>query len=159
MTLNINELVRGGTICLSKVGLAEGNADHGFSILEASGAGYITYAINGIMYVLADAVNVAPTACAEQALGTTCLYLVTLTAGGTLDTIKGVEVDNDELAAGNAVLHWPTPAVDTCPIGAVKVAAGTTAFTVGVDDLTDDIGTGTVTYYDLLAIPAAPLTS
>jgi hypothetical protein len=68
-------------------------------------------------------------------------------------------VSNTDLAAGNKVLEWPAPAADTCPIGAIKVAAGTTAFIVGTDDITDDVGTGTITFYDLFSVPVSPLTS
>ena len=158
MTMNISELVRGGTLCLSKAGLAEGTNDHTVKIAADNGAG-VDFAIDGLLYHKVTTDNIDPTECDEQALGTTCLYLVTLTSTGTLDTIKGTEVDNDDLSAGNTVLQWPQPAASTCPIGAIKIATGTTAFQVGVDDLTDDIGTGTVTYYDLLAVPPGPLTS
>ncbi len=158
MTLNISELVRGGTLCLSKAGLAEGTNDHTVKTAAPNGAG-VDFAIDGILYHLTDADNIDPTECDEQALGTTCLYLITLNSSETLDTVKGTEVDNDDLSAGNVVLQWPTPAASTCPIGAIKIATGTTAFQVGVDDLTDDIGTGTVTYYDLLAVPPGPQTS
>lgn len=158
MTINLDELARGGTACFSKAGLAEGTNDATIKFAAPNGAG-IDFAINGILYHKADTDNIDPTACDEQALATTCLYLVTVNASGTVDTIKGTEVANASLTAGTAVLQWPTPAASTCPVSALKIAAGTTAFTVGTDDLTDDIGTGTVTYYDLFTVPVAPLTS
>lgn len=154
---NMSELVRGGTFCLSQAGLAEGTNDHTITIAASNGAG-VDYCINGYMYHKADADNIDPTSCTEQALGTTCLYIFTLNSSGTLDTIKGVEVDSDDLAAGQAV-HWPSPAVDTCPIGGMKIVTGATAFQVGVDDITDDIGTGSVTFYNFFAVPDEPITS
>lgn len=155
--MNLSELVRGGTFCLSKAGMAEGSGDAGVAIAAPNGAG-VDFCIDGKMYHKADAASIDPTSCTEQALGTTCLYIFTLTSGGTLDTIKGTEVDSDDLAAGKAV-HWPLPAVDTCPIGGMKIVTGTTAFQVGVDDITDDIGTGSVTFYDLFSVPDEPVVS
>uniref|UniRef100_A0A6M3XKQ9 Uncharacterized protein n=1 Tax=viral metagenome TaxID=1070528 RepID=A0A6M3XKQ9_9ZZZZ len=158
MTLNLNDLVRGGTACFSKAGLAEGTNDHTIKTAAPNGAG-VDFAINGLSYHKADTDNIAPTVCDEQALGTTCLYVVTLQTDGDVVVTKGNEVDNDDLSGGYAVLDWPTPPAGECPVGAIKVAAGTTAFTVGVDDITDDVGTGTITFYDFFAVPAAPLTS
>lgn len=159
MTLNINELVRGGTLCLSKAGFGEGSGDAGFKIAAPNGAG-VDYVINGTLYHKADTANIAVgTAAAEQTLGTTCLYIFQLDSSGNLTVVKGTEVSNTDLAAGNKVLEWPTPTVNKCPIAAAKVAAGTTAFTIGTDDITDDVGTGTITFYDLMSIPATPLTS
>jgi hypothetical protein len=148
--------LRGGTVCLSKAGLGEGTNATTIKIAAPNGAG-VDFAIDGVLYHKADADNIDPTACDEQADETTCLYLVTLNASGTVDTVKGTEVDSDELSAGNVVLHWPAPAADTCPIGAIKVATDGAAFTMA----TTDLGAATVTdtYYDLLAVPVAPLTS
>ncbi len=154
---NLSELVRGGTFCLSKAGMAEGTNDSTVKINAPNGAG-VDFCINGIMYHKADTDNIAPTACAVQALGTSCLYIFTLDDDGLLDTVKGVEVLAADLAAGK-VLHWPQPAALTAAIGGMKIRTGATAFTVGVDDLTDDIGTGAVTYYDFFAVPDAPQTS
>lgn len=157
--LNANgEQLRGGTLCLSKAGLAEGTDDATIKIAADNGAG-VDYCINGILYHKADTDNIDPTSCTEQADATTCLYLVTLNSSGTVDTIKGTEVTTADLTAGNEVLRWPVPAVNTCPIGAIKIATSGAAFQVGVDDITDDISSGTVTFYNLFAVPAAPLTS
>lgn len=153
---NLSELVRGGTICLSKAGLAEGTNDHTVKIAAPNGAG-VDFAINGYLYHKADTDNIVPTTCAIQAVSTTCLYLVTLNSSGTLAVVKGTSVLTVNVGANPVV--WPEPAASTCPIGALKIAAGTTTFQVGVDDLTDDIGTGSVTYYDLVAVPDAPIVS
>jgi len=159
MTINANELLRGGTIRLNRgasASLAEGTGDATCKFAVA-----VDFAIDGILYHKAITDNIAMTAQTEQALATTCLYLVTLTTGAAVAVVKGVEVANADLTSGKAVLRWPAPAVDTCPVGAIKVACGTTAFQLGTggDDLTDDIGTGTVTYYDLCLVPASPMTS
>ena len=158
MTLNLNELARGGTACFSYAGLAEGTNDSTIKIAASNGAG-VDYAINGVLYHKADADNIDPTACDEQADDTKCLYLFTLNSSGTLDTIKGTEVDTADLTAGTAVLEWPTPAADTCPIGAMKIETDGATFTVGTDDITSDISGGTVTFYNLFTVPVSPLTS
>jgi len=132
--------VKGGTVCLSKAGLAEGTNASTIKIVAPNGAG-VDFVIDGILYHKAEADNIDPTACEAQADETTCLYLVTLNASGTLDTVKGTEVDTDDLTAGTAVLHWPTPVEDTCPIGAIKVATDGATFTIG----TTDLGAATVT--------------
>lgn len=154
---NLNEAHRGGTFCLSKAGLAIGSTKSQVAIAAPNGAG-VDFCINGIAYHKADAASVAITAAAVQPALTTCLYLVCLDASGNLSTVKGTEVLNADLTAGNKVLQWPTPAANTCPIGAVKVAlANAATFTAGTTlfDATDV----TATYYDLFAIPSAPLTS
>lgn len=152
--MNFDDISRHGTMCFGYALPAEGTND---STIKTTNA--VSYMINGIMYTKAATDNIDPTACTEQAAAKTCLYLITVNASGTVDTIKGTEVASADLTAGTAVLVWPTPAADTCPIGAMKIATGTTAFTVGTDDITDDIGTGSVTFYSLGAIPARPMTS
>jgi hypothetical protein len=154
--LNLSEQVKGGTFCLSKAGMAEGTGDATVKINAPNGAG-VDFAINGIMYHKADTDSIDPTSCTEQALGTTCLYIFTLNSSLTLDTIKGTEIANANV--GNDPVQWPDPVANTCPIGGMKIATGTTAFQVGVDDITDDVGTGTITFYDFFAIPDAPQVS
>ena len=156
MGINLDELARGGTICLSKAGLAEGTNAATIKTVAPNGAG-IDYAINGILYHLADADNIAITAATAQADLTTCLYLVCLDSSGTLSTVKGTEQVTANLTAGTHTLEWPTPTADTCPIGAIKVVTSGATFTAA----TTDLGAGTVTdtYYDLVAVPSAPLTS
>ena len=157
MTINLNELARGGTMCLSKAGLAIGSTPAQVAIAAPNGAG-VDFAINGVIYHKADAASVAITAATAQAASYTCIYLVCLNSSGTLSTVKGTAVLTANLTAGTDVLQFPTPTADTCPIGYLKVAtaAGYT-FTAGTTDLN---ATGiTTTYVDLLAVPVAPLTS
>jgi len=159
MTLNLNELPRGGTVCLCKAGLAIGSTPAEISWTNADGTGYINYAINGIAYSAADDASQAVTAGTEQPVLTKCLYLVLLNSSGTLSTVQGTEQLTAALTAGTATLEWPTPTANTCCIGAFKVetkVAGT--YTAGTTALTP-AATLAVTYYDLFAVPVSPLTS
>jgi len=156
MTINMNDLVRGGTVCLAKAGLAIGGTTTKVKIVAPNGAG-VDFAINGILYHKADADDVFTFTAATQAASTTCLYLACLDSSGTATVIKGAEVSTAGLLAGTVQLHWPTPTVNTCPIGAVRVASGAGVFTAGTTALTG--GTVTVAYHDLFSVPAAPLAS
>lgn len=157
MTINLNELPRGGTLCLSKAGLAIGSTPAQLAIAAPNGAG-VDYAINGIIYHLADAATVAVTAGTAQGLLRKCIYLVCLDSSGNLTTVQGTAQLTADLTAGTAVLAWPTPTADTCCIGAVKVQTASTAnFTAGTTDF--NATNVTATYYDLLTVPVDPLTS
>lgn len=155
MTLNMDELMRGGTLCVTQAGLkiSTGGSAEKVEIAASNGAG-IDFAIDGIMYHLADADELAMTAADEQADLYTCLYLICLNSAGTLSTVKGIAVLTTDLTAGSHTLKWPTPAADTCPIGAVKIINSGAAFTAGTTALT-----GISTFYDLVAVPTSPLTS
>ena len=157
MTINLNELPRGGTLCLSSAALGIAGTASKLKITAPNGAG-VDYAIKGIFYHKADADNLAMTAATAQAVLTTCVYLVCLDSSGNLTTVKGTEQLNADLTAGTAVLDWPTPTADTCCIGAVKVKCESTAtFTAGTTSLA--ASNVTDTYYNLAAVPVAPLTS
>lgn len=148
---------RGFTGCLSKAGLGiAGTADR-VKFTAPNGAG-TDFAINGRAYHLADVDNLDTGAAAVQAANTTCLYLLQLDSGGTLSAVKGDEVLNTDLAAGNKVLHWPQPEANKCPVGAVKVALGAVTFTLGTTNF--DAASVTETWYDFAAgMPVEPLTS
>lgn len=151
------EIPYGVTACLSKAGLAEGTNANTFKVNAPNGAG-IDFVINGLAYHYADTDNIAMTAATAQADLTTCLYLVCITSDGTVSTVKGTEQLTADLTAGKAVLRWPTPTANTCPIGAIKVLNSGGTFTAGSTDL----GAGTVTdsYYDFaMGMPTAPLAS
>lgn len=154
--INMNEDHRGGTACFGKASLAIGSTATGISIASLSGAG-IYYAINGVMYYKADAATAAVTVHDAQAADTKCIYLVCLDSSGTVSSVKGTEVLSTALAAGTAVLEFPTPVADTCPIGYFTMTTVDVTFTTGTDNLT---ASGcTAAYADLHRIPAAPLTS
>lgn len=150
---NLSTGVRGGTMCLSKAGLAIGSTAAELSIAAPNGAG-IDYAIDGVAYHLADDATVVVTATAVQAVDTTCLYLVTLTTAGVLATTKGVEVLTAALAAGTTVLEIPELPADVCQIGLLKVVTVAVTFTGATTDF--DASGVTTTYQDLMTLPPQP---
>jgi len=155
--LNDQNTNRGFTGCMSKAGLGiAGTADR-LKITAPNGAG-VDYGINGLAYHKADVDNIDISAAAQAAL-TTCLYLICVDSDGTVSAVKGTEQLNADLAAGNVVLHWPTPTEDTCPIGAIKVKCENAAtFTLGTTNL--DATDVTDTYYDFaMGMPIEPLTA
>jgi hypothetical protein len=150
---NMSELVRGGTLCLSKAGLHKGTTTT-LDIAAPNGAG-VDFCIGGKMYHKADTNTIATTACAQQAALTSCLYLVMLSAAATpaLSVVKGTEVLTAKVAA--ETLQWPTPTDGTCVIGAFRIDTPTGyTFTAGTSTYDSN---NTATFYDLLAVPDAPL--
>ena len=155
---NLSELPRGGTMCLSKTGLI--STDAAMDIVSPNGAG-IDFAIGGVLYHAADQTDTAITACDEQAVLTTCIYLVCMAAAvspGTMSVVKGTEVLTADIASDKCVLTWPQPLVNTCPIGAFKVVlAGAATFTSGTTQVDD--ANVTTTFCDLFVVPDKPVTS
>ena len=165
-------LAQGATLCLAAAGLAEGTNANTIQTANA-----ITYTIDGRFYSKAATDNIAisyagpsvyqAAAGGVQAVnggfsggvnGSTRLYLICLDASGNASIVPGQIVDSAELAAGRVALQFPDAPRGVCPIGALRVAltAGT-AFTPGSTDLSD---TGvTDTFYDLMDVPANPLTA
>ena len=159
MTINLNEIPRGGTICLSKAGLAIGGTDKATLAIAAPNGAGVDFAINGVLYHKADAADaLALTAAVVQPVLTKCIYLVCLSIAGALTTVKGTAVLTADLTAGTKVLDFPAPTVDTCCIGYIKVAlANAATFTAATTNLNaTDV---TATYVDLLTVPVSPLTS
>ena len=118
--INLNELARGGTICLSKAGLAIGTTASKAQILTSPVGKGVDYAIKGLLYHKDDADDAILFTGLAQADLTTCLYLVCLDKDGTVSVVQGTAVLSADLCAGNAVLHWPEPAALNCPIGAIN---------------------------------------
>ncbi len=134
MTINMSELVRGGTFCLSKAGLAVDTDENDLKIAAPNGAG-VDYVINGILYHKADTTGIDTNTASIQAASTSCLYLVCLDSSGTLSIVKGDEVATADITSGKEVLTWPTPTEDTCCIGAIRIDTATdVTFTMGTDD-------------------------
>jgi len=157
--INLNDGQRGGTFCLTKVGLTIGDgAKTGIALASVVGTGS-DFCIDGILYNKADAAtNVPLTAAAIQPVLTKCLYLICIDSGGTISSVKGTAVLAADLTAGTAVLKWPDLPADKCAIGCVKIALASTAtFTAGTTAL--DASNVTATYYDLFSVPTEPLTS
>jgi len=157
--LNMSELARGGTKCHGKAGLAEGAGAHTLLILAADGTAFLNYSINGIAYVKADTDNIAMTALVVQPDLYSCLYLVTLNAGGDLAIVKGVQRLTADVTSGKNPLQWPVPAEDTCPIGGFRIDTDGITFTSGTTDLAAVAAAGTVTYYDFARVPDTPIVS
>lgn len=154
MSRNMNELIRGGTLCLSKAGLAIGTTTTGISIAAPNGAG-VDFAIKGVLYHKADAATAAITAAAAQAADTKCLYMICLNSSGTVSSVKGTEVTTANYTAGNAELHFPEVDEDVCVIGYFSMTTVAVTFTAGTTALT---ASGcTAAYVDLMAMPADPV--
>ena len=160
--MNLNDDPKGGIFCLSKAGLAIGSGDvKDLDIAAPNGAG-VDFVIDGKLYHKADAADIAVVVTDEdgsvvstQAADTTCLYLVQLDVSGNLTTIKGEEVDTDELTAGSATLKYPVQTEDTCPIGAVKIVTDGVTFLCGTDNFSkSDVAD---TYYGLFTLPPHPM--
>jgi len=139
---NLTYLTPGG-LSLSNGNLAEGTTANTIQI-----AAVIDFMIGELLYSKAITDSIAMTACAVQAAGTTCMYLITLNAAGTVVITKGTEQITGSL--GN--LLWPTQPSNTAVIGAIKVATATNPFTSGSTDLS--AAGVTVTYYNLMARPS-----
>lgn len=153
--MNLSELVRGGTFCLSKAGLAIGGTTTKVKILAPNGAG-VDFVIGGKLYHLASGDNIFTLSGAVVTALYSCLFVLGLDKDGTAHCAKGSEVLTTSVAAGTALV-WPASDSDVCPIGYIRVDAGASAFTPGTTALTG--GTVTVTYVDCFAIPDAPIVS
>ena len=155
--MNLNEEPRGGTMSLTKAGLALGSTATQVAILNPAGTG-VVFAIAGIQYYKANAASTAITAAATQPLLTKCIYLVCLDASGTLSTVKGKEILASDLLNGARVIDWPDVPAGKCAIGAFKISlANAATFTAGTTALNaTDV---TATYYDFLNVPTSGLTS
>jgi hypothetical protein len=117
-------------------GLAEGTNAHTLKTTYPVG-----FEVAGQAYHKAATDNIAMTACAEQADLTSCLYLVTVAAGGTVTTTKGTEALTTAVAAGTATLTLPEAPDGEAVLGAFKVVNSGAVFVSG----TTDLGAGTVT--------------
>ena len=156
MTLNINELMRGGTCMLSKAGLAVGGTASKARINNPTTTAFTTWAINGLTYTIADADNGIILSGDEQADLSTCLYTVCISTAGAGTVVQGEVELTADVTAGKVALDWPAPTVDTCPVGGIKVVTSGGVFTPG----TTSLGTlNTATYYDFFCIPTGPITS
>lgn len=89
--------------------------------------------------------------------GSTRLYLLCLTALGTLGIVPGKIVDSAELAGGRVSLDFPDAPAGSCPIGALRV--GLTASTTFVPGVTSLAASGvTSSFINLATVPSNPLT-
>ncbi len=152
---NLSELVRGGTFCLSKAGLAIGGTTSKVKTAAPNGAG-TDFAIGGKLYHLADTDNMFTLSGAVITALYSCIFVLGLDKDGTAHVAKGTQKLTTDVTAGTP-LEYPESDSDVCPIGYIRVDAGAGAFTPGTTALTG--GTVTVTYVDCFAIPDAPIVS
>lgn len=110
-----------GNMGLDYAGLAEGTNATTIKTTYA-----ISYRIGGQLFYKAATDNIAMTACAAQAANTTCYYLVSINASGTVKLTKGTD--------GSTTL--PALPTSEVPIGVMKIAlSGGATFTSGTTDL------------------------
>jgi hypothetical protein len=156
--LNANDdQVRGGTLCLSKAGLAIGGTATKVKTAAPNGAG-IDYCIEGILYHKTDADDVFTLSGDALAASKMCLFLLGLNSSGTMTVVQGDTYSTSDIENGLKTIQWPKMTEGYCPIGAVLVetAAGYT-FTPGTTNLS---ATGiTDTYIDIFALPTVGLGS
>ena len=142
-----SEAVRGGTLCLSKAGVAEGGTAQKIKTAAPNGAG-TDFAINGILYHLVDVDDFWTMSGDAMAIASECLWLLCINAAGTMSVVQGDTVTTANIDSGYTPLRWPGVGPTVCPLGGVKVVTVASIFTPGTTALT-----GTATYYDFLAIP------
>lgn len=130
-SINANYSVRGGTYSEGRSGLAKHGTTHNH--LLTANASVVNF--DGAQSDVAAVADITPTALAQQAAETTCLYLHCVTAAGVASQVRGKEVNSAQLAAGLVQLKWPRPAANTVPIGGYKIeTAASTTFTNGTTD-------------------------
>lgn len=109
-----------GNCSLDNAGLLEGTNATTFKTQYA-----VSFRIGGQCFYKAATDNIAFTATAQQASGTTCYYLFTIDAAGTITVTKGTD--------GSTTL--PDCPDDEAPLGVLKLVLGATTFTGGTTDL------------------------
>lgn len=113
----------------------------------------INYCIKGVLYIQAATATIdlsaVPSAALNvaQAAGKYCAYLVTLSAAGVFDVVKGT----DATTAALALAALPEINTDECPVGILVVANTTNPFTLGTTN--SDAAGVTWTCYDICDIP------
>jgi len=154
--INLSEIVRGGTFCLSKAGLAIGSDTAKVKIAAPNGAG-VDFSIGGKLYHKADTADCFTLSGTDVTALYSCIFVLGLDKDGTAHAAHGVEVLTANVAAGLAQLTFPESDSDVCPIGYLRVDAGASLFDPGTTALSG--GTVTATYVDCFAIPDAPIVS
>lgn len=155
---NLNaEQVRGGTLCLSKAGVAIGSTATKVKFAAPNGAG-IDYAIKGYCYHKADTDDFWTLSGSVLAVSSSVIYLLCINSAGTMSIVEGDAVLTANITSGYTTLKWPQPGESVCPVGAVRVDTNASVtFTPGTTNLS---AAGiTDTYYDFFALPEVDLTS
>ena len=147
MAQNISFQSTNGNFCLANATLAKGTTT---TISTAA----IDFMIDGLVYTKATAANFAPTATASQAAGTSCLYLVTVVAAGTVTVTKSTV---EQVIGSGLALTWPSIPASSAVIAGFKMATATNAF-IGGTTAHDATGC-TATYYNFMTPPTFTLTA
>lgn len=148
MPHNLSYLTRSGNINLGNAQLAEGTNANTIKTVQA-----IDYLISGLLYSKAATDNIAMTAAAVQAAGTTAVYLITIDVNGTVTITKG---DQATIGQGT-VLKWPAAPAASAVIGGFKLKNTTNPFTSGTTDLS--AAGVTATFYNFAAYPEHSITA
>jgi len=140
--------------CITNAVVGIGSTSTQLSTASTVGTG-TDYAIDGIAYNFSDDATFTMTAMAQQAVSTSCLYLLQVNAAGTTSTKKGVEALTADLGVTRS-LQWPQPDADNCPLGGFKVALDSSTTFTGATTALDAAGV-TDTYYSFIGgLPLAP---
>ena len=152
--MNLNDNPRAGTLCLTCPSLMQDGAT-----ADAETTRDFSFAIDGLTYFFTSGDgDVKLDADNDETVTTltTAVFLISVDADLTISIVKCEEVLNTAIAAGGQVIQWPVGAEDTCPVGAIKIKnASASVFTCGTTVLS--AANITDTYYNFLAVPAAPL--
>jgi hypothetical protein len=135
-----------GNINLGNAQLAEGTNAGTIKTVQA-----IDFMIGELLYSKAITDNIAVTAGAVQAAGTTAIYLISINSSGTVTTTKGGE----QVTGSGLAMLWPSIPANNAVIGALKVANATNPFTAGTTDLS--AAGVTATFYNLMTMPSFTL--
>lgn len=155
---NLNaEQVRGGTLCLSKAGVAIGGTASKVKTAAPNGAG-TDFAIKGYLYHLADTDDFWTLSGDTIAVSSSCLILLCVNASGTMSIVQGDAVLTANITSGYTSLKWPQPGEAVCPLGAVRIDTNASVPFVMGTTLLSAAGI-TDTYYDFFALPELDLTS
>jgi len=124
--------------------LSDGSWAEGTNTKTVKNDAIVKYMIAGTVYHKAVTDNQAMTACAAQATGTTCLYLLSLDASGTLTITKGATVASGTGTDSAAIPVCPSAEV---PVSLMQITTSGASFTCG----TTDLGATGITdvFYDL----------
>jgi hypothetical protein len=159
---NLNDdQVRGGTLCLSKAGLAIGGTSTKVQFSAPNGAG-VDFCIEGIAYHKADADDVwtlsGDAVNPDADTASMCLFLLGLNASGTMKVVQGDTYETADISNGLKTIQWPKMTEGYCPVGAVLVeVTSATTFTPGTTALS--AAGVTDTYIDIFALPTVGLGS
>ena len=145
---NAKAISTNGNFALGNAGLGEGTNANTIKTTAA-----VDYVINNLVYTKAITDNIAVTANSVQADLTTCMYLVTIDAAGTVTTTKGTEQKTNS----EQPLTWPTIPANSAVLGAIKVVNSGGTFTAGSTDL--GAATVTDTYYNFFTAPTSVFTA